>query len=149
MMEGVENQFHAGGDAHLFEDPEEIFLDRVFAQTEFRCDGSIGQAIRDQSNYLFLPLTEQVVPAGVQHAQGRNVGEFIQEISQLLGIRPDLALVHPANASAQFAQMTFAIAENASRTAPEDVHHQVSIGAMLLDGGTGWLDDVKLNVVEP
>jgi len=27
--------------------------------------------------------------------------------------------------------------------------HKVSIGAMLLDGGTGWLDDVKLNVVEP
>ena len=31
---------------------------------------------------------------------------------------------------------------------PPDAH-QVSIGAMLLDGGTGWLDDVKLNVVEP
>ena len=31
---------------------------------------------------------------------------------------------------------------------PADAH-QVSIGAMLLDGGTGWLDDVKLNVVEP
>jgi hypothetical protein len=27
--------------------------------------------------------------------------------------------------------------------------HKVSIGAMLLDGGTGWLDDVKLSVVEP
>ena len=27
--------------------------------------------------------------------------------------------------------------------------HKVSIGAMLLDAGTGWLDDVKLNVVEP
>ena len=27
--------------------------------------------------------------------------------------------------------------------------HKVSIGAMLLDGGTGWLDAVKLNVVEP
>ena len=26
--------------------------------------------------------------------------------------------------------------------------HKVSIGAMLLDDGTGWLDDVKLNVVE-
>jgi len=31
---------------------------------------------------------------------------------------------------------------------PADAH-QVSIGAMLLDAGTGWLDDVKLNVVEP
>ena len=31
---------------------------------------------------------------------------------------------------------------------PADAH-QVSIGAMLLDGGTGWLDDVKLSVVEP
>jgi len=31
---------------------------------------------------------------------------------------------------------------------PADAH-RVSIGAMLLDGGTGWLDDVKLNVVEP
>jgi hypothetical protein len=27
--------------------------------------------------------------------------------------------------------------------------HQISIGAMLLDSGTGWLDDVTLNVVEP
>lgn len=27
--------------------------------------------------------------------------------------------------------------------------HKVSIGAMLLDGGTGWLDDVQLKVVEP
>jgi hypothetical protein len=27
--------------------------------------------------------------------------------------------------------------------------HRVSIGAMLLDSGTGWLDDVKLSVVEP
>jgi len=31
---------------------------------------------------------------------------------------------------------------------PADTH-QVSIGAMLLDSGTAWLDDVKLNVVEP
>ena len=30
-----------------------------------------------------------------------------------------------------------------------DGARQVSIGAMLLDGGTAWLDDVKLNVVEP
>ena len=33
-----------------------------------------------------------------------------------------------------------------SREVPAGTH-QVSIGAMLLDGGTGWLDDVKLNVV--
>ncbi len=31
---------------------------------------------------------------------------------------------------------------------PADAH-QVSIGAMLLDSGTGWLDEVRLNVVEP
>ena len=31
---------------------------------------------------------------------------------------------------------------------PAEVH-KVSIGAMLLDGGTAWLDDVKLSVVEP
>ena len=30
-----------------------------------------------------------------------------------------------------------------------DGTHKISVGAMLLDGGTGWLDDVKLNVVEP
>lgn len=31
---------------------------------------------------------------------------------------------------------------------PADTH-RVSIGAMLLDSGTGWLDDVQLRVVEP
>jgi hypothetical protein len=42
VVDGVEDELHAAGDAQFFEDPEKIFLDGVLAEVELEGDGTIG-----------------------------------------------------------------------------------------------------------
>lgn len=47
IIDGVKNEFDAGGDPQLVEDAEYIFLDGVFAQVQFRRDLAVPQAFGD------------------------------------------------------------------------------------------------------
>lgn len=73
MIEGVEDEFHAGRDAEFFEDPEEIFLYRVLAKSQFLSDFAIGKSLGDQGNDLFFAGCHQDLAVGVDDTQRRNL----------------------------------------------------------------------------
>ena len=64
VIDGVEDEFDAGGDAELFEDAEEIFLDGVLAEFEFAGDLAVAQSFGDQGDDLLLARGQQAVAAG-------------------------------------------------------------------------------------
>ena len=61
MVHCVQNQFHAGGDAEPLEDTEQIFLDRVFAETQLDGNLAISQTFRYQRDDLFLTGRQQAM----------------------------------------------------------------------------------------
>ena len=62
IVDGVEDEFDAGGDAEFFEDAEEIFLDGVLAEVEFAGNLAIAEAFGDEGDDLFFARGEQVRP---------------------------------------------------------------------------------------
>jgi len=91
VVDGVENEFDASGDTEFLEDPKKIFLDRVLAEVKFTRDLAIAKAFGDESNDLFFPRSEQRLAARVKHAQRGHFGDEIDQVSELLGVGPDLA----------------------------------------------------------
>ena len=69
VMECVEYQFYAAGDAELFEDPEQIFFYRMLAEAEFACHVAIAEAITDEGHDLFFPRGEQLLSTRSYDAQ--------------------------------------------------------------------------------
>ena len=59
VIDGVEDEFDAGGDAEFFEDAEKIFLDGVLAEVEFAGNLAIAEAFGDEGDDLFLARGEQ------------------------------------------------------------------------------------------
>src|SRR5712692_1520300 len=54
VVDGVENEFDAGGDAEFLEDAEEIFLDGVLTEIEFARNLAVAEAFGDEGDDLFL-----------------------------------------------------------------------------------------------
>lgn len=75
MVDGIEDEFDAGGDAQLVEDVEEVLLDGVLAQVEFPGSIAITEALGDEGDDLFFAWGEELPAKGVEHAQRRHFGD--------------------------------------------------------------------------
>src|SRR5258706_9513722 len=90
IVDGVEDEFDAGGDSELLEDAEEIFLDSVLAEVEFAGNLAVAETFGDEGHDLFLAGSEETGPAGVEHSQRRNFRDQVHQIVELFGVGPDL-----------------------------------------------------------
>ncbi len=69
VADGVEHQFDPGRDAQFVEDPEKIFLDGVFTESEFLRNFAVGEALSDQGDDLFFGRCQRAGAASINHAQ--------------------------------------------------------------------------------
>src|SRR5258706_15849592 len=80
MRDGIEHQFHARRNPQLVEDAEQIFFDRVLAQSEFVGLLPIAAPVSDECDDLFFPWREQRLTAGIHDAQSVYVGQGFQNV---------------------------------------------------------------------
>src|SRR5438270_11654900 len=66
IVHGVKDQFHAAGNAKLFENAEQILLDGVLAKPEFDGDLAIAQSFGHQCHELLLARGEKRMTSGVE-----------------------------------------------------------------------------------
>src|SRR5258708_47804 len=104
MVDGVEYELDAIGNSQLVEDAKQILLDGVLTKAEFSGDVAIAEAFGDQSDDLFLSRRQQTAPAVVDDPERRHLTDKIEEIMDLLGTGPDLAVPHHVNAFAKLPQ---------------------------------------------
>lgn len=95
MRHGVENQFHSARCPYLVEDAQEIFLDGVFAESQFGGDSAVGQAVSYQGYDLLFARRQQRPAIGVDDAQRGHLRQSVQHIIHLLAVDPNLS---PENA---------------------------------------------------
>jgi hypothetical protein len=69
VVDRVKHEFDPGGDAEFVEDPEEVFLHGVLAQSQFLGDLSIGEALGKQCYNLLLPRSHQGDSVRVYYSQ--------------------------------------------------------------------------------
>src|SRR4029450_2478359 len=83
VADSVENELNPSRNAQLVEDPKQVFLDGVLAQTEFLRHLTIGEALGYKRDDLFLAGSEQAGAAGVDHAQGRYLAYSCEQRADL------------------------------------------------------------------
>jgi hypothetical protein len=54
LVHGIQNQFDPGRNAELLENAKQVLLDRVFAESQFLSNLTIGKSFRHQRYYLLL-----------------------------------------------------------------------------------------------
>src|SRR5579864_6808685 len=91
VIHGVKDEFDAGRDAKLFEDPKEILFYRVLTEIEFASDLAVAQAFSDQGDHLFFARSEQASATRVDNAQRRHFRNQVHQIVKLFGVGPDLS----------------------------------------------------------
>ena len=98
VVDGIEDEFDAGGDTQLVEDAEQVLLDGVLAEVEFAGALAVAEALGDEGDDLFFSWREELLAAGVEHAQRRHFGDQVEQKAHLLAVGPDLtsrdALMH-------------------------------------------------------
>jgi len=144
VVYGVEDEFDAGGDAQLVEDAEQVFLNGVLAEVEFAGGVAVAEAFGDEGDDLFLARGEELVAAGVEHAEGWDYGDQVEEESHLFGVGPDLTAGDALDAAAEQAEMGVGNAENAAGAGAERAHNQVAVVGLdqknFSDGGMGKMN---------
>src|SRR5437879_2667830 len=80
VVHRIKDKFHAGRDPQLVEDSEKIFLDRVLAEVKFAGNCAIGQSFSHQGDNLFFARGQELITAGVDHAQRRHYADQIDKI---------------------------------------------------------------------
>ena len=116
VVQSIEDEFYAAGDAELFEDAEQIFLDRMLAQVEFARDEAIAEAFGDESDHLLFAGREKTGAAVIQDSQRRHFGNHLHEVIELLGIGPDLSGGNTHDALAELPQVGFSDLQDAARS---------------------------------
>jgi hypothetical protein len=99
----------------------------VLAEVEFAGSVTIAEAFGDECYDLFLARSEELVAAGVEHAQRGYFGDQVEQERHLFGVGPDLAIGNPLDAPAKQPEMRVRDAENAASAGAERAHHQAAV----------------------
>jgi len=94
VIDGVEDQFHARGDAEFLEDAEQVFLDSVLTEFELAGNLTVAVSLGDEGDNLFFARSEYGSAFGVDHAQRWHGGDQIEDAVELFGVGPDLSGGH-------------------------------------------------------
>src|SRR5215469_6303950 len=101
LMDGVQREFEAIGDAQLIEDVVQVVLYRLLADEHLLGHFLVLVALRDQLNDFALSGAQRRPLARLARsgtAQFAGTGELPHHRSRGVRIEPDLAAVHLANA---------------------------------------------------
>src|SRR4029077_8050931 len=69
VRHSVKDQFHPARNPHLIEDTQQVFLDGVFAESQFLGDSTVGQPVGHERYHLLLARRQQKPPIGIDHTQ--------------------------------------------------------------------------------
>src|ERR1700728_2531968 len=105
VVDRVQDEFNAGGDAELFEDAVEILLDCVFAKVEFAGNLAVAESFGDQGHDLLLARCEKVATGSIEHTKRRNFRNEVDDVVEVLGTGPDLSVGHAEQTFAEKAQV--------------------------------------------
>ena len=130
VVDGVEDQFDASGDAEFFENPVEIFFDGVLAEVEFAGDLTISQAFGDEGDDLFLAWGEERGAHCVQDAERGDFRNQIDDVVELFSVGPDLSRGNSKKAFAEQAQIGIGDRKNSARARPKGTHHKFTIAGV-------------------
>src|SRR5208337_142054 len=140
VRHGGENQFHAARNSDLVEDAQQIFVDGVFAETEFTGDSAVGQAVGDERDNLFLARRQQRSSLGVNDPQGGHLGERVEYVVHLLIVDPDFSTGNALDALAEHRERSFSKQKNAFRARAQGTYHQFAVIVLRQqDGGDFWI----------
>jgi hypothetical protein len=144
VVDGVEDEFDAGGDAEFVEDVEEIFFYGMFAEVEFAGGFAVTESSGDEGDDLFLAGSKKFASRGVDNAEGWNFGDEIEQEAHLLHIDPDLAFGDTLDAAAEQAEVSIRGAENSANAGAEGADDQVTvIGLKEENLGHVWIQKMK------
>ena len=96
VMDSVERQFEAVGNAELVKDIVEVVLYGLFADEELFADFAIAEALGDELNDFLFAFAEEGLFAALA-----GLGGFLEGVDHFGGhtvIEPDFAIVDLANA---------------------------------------------------
>jgi hypothetical protein len=127
VVDGVEDELHAGRNAQFVEDAEHVFLDGVLAEIQFAGNVAVAEALGDESDDLFFARGQEWVSTGVEHAKRWDFGDQVEQKSHLLGVGPNLASGDALDTAAEQAEMGIGNAEDAARTGAERADHEVAV----------------------
>jgi hypothetical protein len=105
VVDGVEDEFDASGDSQFLKYPEKIFLDGVLAKIQLYGDLAIRQSLGDERDNLFFSRSENAVARGIQYPERRDFGNEFEDVVELFGADPDLAVGDTQEAFAQRTQV--------------------------------------------
>src|SRR5580658_297892 len=121
VAESHEQEFDPAGDAEFVEDAEKIVFYGVLAELHTLGDFAVGKSLGEKADDLEFALREQIHAVGVNGANGWRIGQRTDGDAQVLAVRPDLALMHAANASAQHLD-GIVTAKNGPRAGAKSLH---------------------------
>lgn len=101
MGERIKNKFNSIRDAQFVIDMQQGFLHGIFGNAESKRDFAISGTFGNQVYDLVLARRKNVPSFGIDHARrGRRCKGFDQ-VSRLLGVRPELSAVNDGDAAAE------------------------------------------------
>src|SRR6266481_2150245 len=96
VVNGVERQFEAVGDAELVEDVVEMVLDGLLGDEKFFADFLVAETLRDELHDFFFAVAEQRLFAA--RAGFRRLGKSLHNLGGHAVIQPDFPGVNAVNA---------------------------------------------------
>ena len=96
MVNGVQRQFEAVGDAELVEDVMQMVFDGLFGDEELFADFLVAEALRDELHDFFLAVAEQWLFAARAGLAG--LGKRFHDLGGHAVVEPDFAGMHAVNA---------------------------------------------------
>src|SRR5258706_1384411 len=125
---GVEREFHSAGNPDFVIDIAQIVPNRMLSNANLETDLASAQALRQQvHDFAFAWCQETHTAAGLNSSQRLELGEEVEQVDEFLGVCPNLSAMHGSNALGQQLERVNA-ADDTSRTAPEGVDHQFTVG---------------------
>ena len=96
MVNGVQRQFEAVGDAELVEDIMQMVFDGLFGDEELFADFLVAEALRDELHDFFLAVAKQWLFAARAGLAG--LGKRFHDLGGHAVVEPDFAGMHAVNA---------------------------------------------------
>ncbi len=144
VVDGIEDEFDAGGDTQLVEDAEQVLLDGVLAEVKLAGSVAIAEAFGDEGDDLLLARGEELVAGGIENAKRRHLRDQVKQEVHLFRVDPDLTGGDSLNAAAEQAEVGIGNAENTAGAGAESADDEFPVVGLdqknLGDVGMGKMD---------
>ena len=136
ILEAIEDQLDARGDAELVKNAKEVIADGVFAEAQVAGNLAVGEAFGNQADDIFLALGKQAEAVRVLQMERLGVAEDVEQVAEVLAIGPDLALMHGVDALGESLERLIA-EDDAVGAAAEGVNNEIAFAGGEQHDGAG------------